>query len=363
MKKNNIKVHKIYILILFTIILISCDNKTKNSPSPRIKSALKIISPISNEIIKKDDSIKIRVDINNNIDKEIIRSTLIYDYDTINFIKKLEVPTNNFKKYGKYKLIIKTEYSDGSFENFHKNILLYPKDKPKELEYEVIRILPHDPNSYTQGLLVDMNNFIESSGQYGKSYIRRIDINSGKVIKNVNIDQNLFAEGISIYDEKLYMLTWKNKTGLIFDKNSFEKIREFKYETEGWGLTTIDDKLVMSDGTEKIYFRDPETFELLYFIEVYDNNGIVTNINELEFINNKIYSNIYGKDIILCINYKTGKVENIIKLDTLFNRSNFSDKIDVMNGIAYNEKNNSIFITGKWWPSIFEIKINNNGVK
>ena len=180
---------------------------------------------------------------------------------------------------------------------------------------------------------------------------------SNIIINKLMIDKKLFAEGITVYNDKLYMLTWKSKKGLILDKNTLELIGEFNYSTEGWGLTTIDDNLVMSDGTEKLFFIDPKSFKINNYIEVYDNNGKVENINEMEYINDKIYANIYGKDIIVIINYKTGEVENIINLEGLLKRENYNTNIDVMNGIAYNLENESILVTGKWWPSMFEIKI------
>ena len=154
------------------------------------------------------------------------------------------------------------------------------------------------------------------------------------------------------------MLTWKSNKGIIFDKNNFNKIGEVKYDTEGWGLTTYKKNLIMSDGTEKLYFREPNSFKIQKIIEVYDNNGKVENINELESINGKIYCNIYGKDIILIIDPDTGLVESIINLNNLFKRENYNEKIDVLNGIAYNKDKNSIIITGKWWPSMYELKIN-----
>ena len=155
------------------------------------------------------------------------------------------------------------------------------------------------------------------------------------------------------------MLTWKSKKGFKYDLDSFEKKGEFNYQTEGWGLTTLNNQIVMSDGTEKIYFRNPKTFDLEKTIEVYNNNGKVENINELEIIDGKLYCNIYGKDIILIIDPNSGLVIGEINLENIFNRKNYNNTIDVMNGIAYNEKNNSLIITGKWWPSMYEIKILN----
>ena len=354
MKKS--KKYNLPFYLIAILIVISC-NIEKKIESPRIKSYLKIISPNSNEIIKKNDSIRINI-ISDSKEKSIKESTLLLNKDTFNFKNKINISTNNLLRYGRYNIKISTLFDDGSVEDKSKNIFLYPDQKPKELEYELIKIITHDPETYTQGLLIDESKYlIESSGQYGKSFIKKVDMKSNIIINKLMIDKKLFAEGITVYDDKLYMLTWKSNKGLILDKNTLELIGEFNYSTEGWGLTTIDDNLVMSDGTEKLFFIDPKSFKINNYIEVYDNNGKVENINEMEYINDKIYANIYGKDIIAIINYKTGEVENIINLEGLLNRENYNTNIDVMNGIAYNLENESILVTGKWWPSMFEIKI------
>ena len=353
MKKNKALSFSIYLLLL---LLISCSIE-KKIESPRIKSYLKIVSPNSNEIIKRNDSIRINI-ISDSKEKSIKESTLLLNKDTFHFKNRINISTNNLLRYGRYNLKIKTLFNDGSEENKSKNIFLYPNQKPTELDYEIIKIITHDPNTYTQGLLIDDNKYlIESSGQYGKSFIKKVDMESNIIINKLMIDKKLFAEGITLYGDKLYMLTWKSNKGLILDKNTLELIGEFNYSTEGWGLTTIDENLVMSDGTEKLFFIDPKSFKINKLIEVYDNNGKVENINEMEYINDKIYANIYGKDIIVIINHRTGEVENIINLEGLLNRENYKTNIDVMNGIAYNLKNKSILVTGKWWPSMFEIKI------
>ena len=354
MKKS--KTHALSFYLIAILIVISCDIE-KKIESPRIKSYLKIISPNSNEIIIKNDSIRINI-ISDSKEKSIKESTLLLNKDTFNFKNNINISTNNLLRYGRYNIKISTLFDDGSVEDKSKNIFLYPDQKPKELEYELIKIITHDPETYTQGLLIDESKYlIESSGQYGKSFIKKVDMESNIIINKLMIDKKLFAEGITVYDDKLYMLTWKSNKGLILDKNTLELIGEFNYSTEGWGLTTIDDNLVMSDGTEKLFFIDPKSFKINNYIEVYDNNGKVENINEMEYINDKIYANIYGKDIIVIINYKTGEVENIINLEGLLKRENYNTNIDVMNGIAYNLENESILVTGKWWPSMFEIKI------
>ncbi len=345
--------------LFFIIFFLSCETDRKNkSISPRIKSLTKVISPSNNEVIKKGDSVLIEINsINKNIN--IIKSKVIIENDTLSFDNVFRFSSERFEKYGKKQIKVIRYLSNDKTEIDIKNIYLYPKDKPKSFNYEVIKILPHDINTYTQGLLLYKKDFIESSGQYGKSFLRKINSINGNIIKEIKINENYFAEGITIYDKTIYMLTWKNNKGFKYDVESFEKKGEFNYQSEGWGLSTLNNQIVMSDGTEKIYFRNPKTFKIERTIEVYDNNGKIENINELEVINGKLYCNIYGKDIVLIIDPITGLVTGSINLEKVFNRKNYNDKIDVMNGIAYNKINNSLIITGKWWPSMYEIKILN----
>ncbi len=346
---------RIYFILLIT--LISCNNVKERKVSPRIKSNILINSPSSFEVFNDDDTIKIILSKNDNYEKKIQNSTLIFDQDTINFLNKIEVKTKGRFVYGQNILKLKITYSDKSTENYSRSVLIYPKEEPKELDYKIIKILPHDTKSYTQGLLIDNESFIESSGQYDKSYIRRYSLDGFKVENEVKIEPDLFAEGIAIFNNKLFMLTWKSKKALVFDKNSFELIDSFEYDSEGWGLSRIEDQLIMSDGSERLSFLDPITFKINKSINVYDNKGKVELLNELEYIDGNIFSNIYGDDKIAIINPLTGRVEYYINLDKIMNKRNYNN-IDVMNGIAYNAKNQSLYITGKWWPSIYEIKLN-----
>ena len=349
---------KIYIII--AIIIFSCSQNKKYKNSPRIKSYVKLTSPNSNEVFNKNEIINFIVDTNDTVEED--SSVIFFNNEKIIFNKNVKIETNSLLKFGKYNFKIKTWLSNKKIETHIKTIFLYPKEAPTELSYVITNIYPHDPKAYTQGLLIDKNQKLyESTGQYGNSTLREVDLKTGKIIKSLKLEDKYFGEGITLYKNNIYLLTWKSNKGFIYDKNTFNKIDEFNYKTEGWGMTTIKDKIVMSNGTENLYFMNPTTYKIESQIQVFDNNGKVININELEFINDKIYANIYGKDIILIINYSTGKVENFINLNNIFNKENYTGKIDVLNGIATN--NNKIYVTGKWWPSMFEIKIINNESK
>ena len=351
---------KIYIITAIIIFSCSQNKESEYKNSPRVKSYVKLTSPNSNEVFNKNDIINFIVDTNDKVEED--SSIIFFNNEKIVFNKNVKIETNSLLKFGKYNFKIKTWLSNNKIETNFKTIYLYPKEAPKELSYEITNIYPHDSEAYTQGLLIDINEKLyESTGQYGNSTLREVNLKTGKIIKTIKLEDKYFGEGITLYKNNIYLLTWKSNKGFVYDKNTFDKIDEFNYNTEGWGITTIKDKLVMSNGTENLNFINPNTYKIENQIQVYDNNGKVININELEFINDKIYANIYGKDIILIINYITGKVENFINLNNIFNKKNYTGKIDVLNGIATN--NNKIYVTGKWWPSMFEIKIMNDESK
>ena len=353
--KNKVLKNLNILLILF-LVFQSCNNEVKNK-SPRIKSNIKIDSPLSFEIFNEDDTVEVRISKTINNNKKIKKSLLINGNDTLSFTDKIDLYINQNYIYGNNTLRIIVYYGDGSIEKYSKQITVYPKQKPSELEYEIIKILPHDPQIYTQGLILYENHFYESSGQYGKSFLRKYTSDELIISKEIKIDPDLFAEGIAILNDKLFMLTWKSNKGLVFDKNTLALLDSFKYNTEGWGLTNNERELIMSDGSEKIKFIDPSNFKINKEIQVFDNFGKVESLNELEYINGKIFSNIYGKDKIAVINPLNGLVENYINLEKIINKKNYKN-IDVMNGIAFNKKSNTLYITGKWWPSLFEIKLN-----
>jgi glutamine cyclotransferase len=229
---------------------------------------------------------------------------------------------------------------------------------PKLLKYTVVNTYEHDVNAFTEGFEFYRDTLIESTGQNGKSYIAKIDLKTGKTLKKVDLDQQYFGEGITIINDKIYQLTWQSAIGFIYDANSLKKINSFKYDKliEGWGMTNDGKNIYHSDGTEKIWTMNPETQKLVDFINVYTNDSKIKSINELEWINEKIYGNIWQKDAIAIINPKTGAVEAVLDLSAL--RAKVTSKeAEVLNGIAYNKKTNTIFVTGKNWDKTFELKV------
>ncbi len=223
--------------------------------------------------------------------------------------------------------------------------------------YKIINTFTHDPNSFTQGLVWENGYLYEGTGLSGRSLLRKIELETGKVIQSIKLPVKFFGEGITIFEDKIIQLTYLSKVGFVYDKENFKLLREFHYPTEGWGLTHDGKNLIMSDGTPTLYFWDPETFERTSSINVHHNNKLLWGLNELEFIDGQIYCNIWPTDRIAIIDPKTGQVTALIDLKGLLDRQDQNRLVDVLNGIAYDPVNRRLFVTGKLWPKLFEIKL------
>lgn len=229
---------------------------------------------------------------------------------------------------------------------------------PAIYTYTIINTYLHDPNAFTQGLVFEDGFFYEGTGQYGASTIRKVMPATGAVLAQESIAPNFFGEGIAIFGDRLYQLTWKSGICFVYDKNTFELQVQFTYSTEGWGLTHDGEKLIMSDGTNIIYFRDPNTFREVGRIEVTDSTGPVHYLNELEYIKGQIFANVWQTDRIACIDPKSGRITGWINLAGILPQTDrLHHRVGVLNGIAYDTATDRIFVTGKWWPKLFEIKL------
>lgn len=225
---------------------------------------------------------------------------------------------------------------------------------PLRYTYDIVNIYPHDESAFTQGLVFDEGYLYESTGLYNHSTLRRVELEAGETLQVYDLPTKYFGEGITIFDDKIIQLTWKSNTGFVYDKHSFELLREFSYPTEGWGITHDGSKLIMSDGTATLYFLDPVTFEGVGQIQVHDNEP-VTELNELEYIQGELYANIWKEEKIAIINPQTGQVKAWIDLSGI-EESESEDVSNVLNGIAYDAEENRLFVTGKRWAHIFEIR-------
>lgn len=250
-------------------------------------------------------------------------------------------------------------YYEGENTAAEGRIELVSAVSPKLLKYDIVNTYPHDINAYTQGLEFYRDTLIEGTGQYGESNLRKTDYKTGKVYKQVNLGEKFFGEGITVFNNKIYQLTWRENTGYIYNADNLQKIKEFPYfkDIQGWGLTNDGKNLYQSDGSEKIYILDPETLKEVDYINVYTNNTKIKEVNELEWVDGKIYGNIYQKDAIAIIDPKTGTVEAVLNLAELKRKVTQHPELDVLNGIAYNAKTKTLFVTGKNWDKMFEIRI------
>ncbi len=234
--------------------------------------------------------------------------------------------------------------------------ILFSDLKPKQYIASILKTYPHDIDAYTQGLEFFNGFLYEGTGQNGKSSVRKTNFMTAEILQNANIDKQYFGEGITILNNKIYQLTWESNVGFVYDLTTLKKTNEFSYPTEGWGLTNDGQNLWMSDGTENIYVLDPVYFNQIKKIEVYNEDKPVQFLNELEWINGKIFANIYYSKKIAIIDPLTGKVEAFVDASGLEIKIKETSNRDVLNGIAFNKETNSLFLTGKRWPSLFEVE-------
>jgi glutamine cyclotransferase len=232
-----------------------------------------------------------------------------------------------------------------------------PNPTPRAFTYQVIHEYPHDPDAFTQGLVFDDGCLYEGTGLWGESSLRRVDLETGEVLQIHELEGEYFGEGIAVFaEDRIAQITWKAETGFVYDKESFDLLEQFEYETEGWGLTYDGETLIMSDGTATLHFLDPETFEEVSTVVVQDPDGPVTLLNELEYVNGKIYANVWYSDRVAIIDPGTGWVTGWINLQGLLSPEEAEDA-NVLNGIAYDAAGDRLFVTGKWWPKLFEIQV------
>lgn len=223
--------------------------------------------------------------------------------------------------------------------------------------YEVASVYPHDTGAFTQGLLYHEGTLFEGTGRYGESDIREVELETGNVLRQRALSAEYFGEGITLWNDQLIQLTWKSNTGFVYERTTFDRIDNFAYPTEGWGLTNDDERLIMSDGSSSLYFLDPDAFERTGSVEVRDDGEPVDRLNELAFIDGQVYANVFQTDRIAIIDPESGRVDGWIDLSGLLDPDDRTSRTDVLNGIAYDSENDRLFVTGKYWPKLFEIEL------
>jgi len=229
----------------------------------------------------------------------------------------------------------------------------------RQLSYEVVNSYPHDRTSFTQGLVWNDGGFYESTGQYGSSKLRRLEFPSGHVAREIDLSPELFGEGLALIGNRLIQLTWKSHRGFVYDRDTFQLSREFSYDTEGWGLTYDGTNLILSDGSSDLFYIDPASFKVIRKLSVKLNDRPIRELNELEFIEGEIWANVWQTDLVLRIDPQTGSVKSYLDLKGILAPSDSRGDENVLNGIAYDPEHKRVFITGKLWPRIFEIRVKN----
>ena len=341
-------------ITLLSVLLMGCWNAKKTSESDFSFNN----SKLKEQYLPNDT---VLLEIKNTENKKI--DSIIYYANEKNIGSKkgseqmLFVLKNEKLGYQNLKALV---FSDGTSQEITSRVELVSDVEPKLLKYTIVNMYPHDVNSFTEGLEFYKDTLYESTGLKGKSYFRKYDYKTGKVFKQIDLDSQYFGEGITFLNGKMYQLTWQEKTGFIYNANTLKLEKTFKYDKniEGWGMTNDGKYIYQTDKTEKIWRMNPDNQKMIDYVNVYSGGSKIPSINELEWINGKIYTNIWQKDAIAVVNPKTGSVEGILNLTDL--RKSLSSKIttdDVLNGIAYNPKTKTIFVTGKSWDKIFEIKV------
>ncbi len=336
---------KIYILF-WALILSSCQKEVK----------IQVQLP---EKPQQNQPVKIQFD---NLNKSDIDEIYIAvdgkELSKIPYQDQIEIKLGKSYKLGVHQLSFDFIKDGESLKKINGRLELYAGITPKILKYKLINTYPHDIDAFTQGLEFYKDTLYEGTGLNGESSLRKTDYKTGKIYKKIDLNRQYFGEGISVLNDKVYQLTWQNGIGFIYDTD-LNKTGEFKYRKskEGWGLCNDGTVLYKSDGTEKIWQLDPETLEEKDYINVYTNRHKITRINELEWVNGKIYTNVWQKNALAVIDPVTGAVEGIVNLSDLHNKVTRHPQLDVLNGIAYDKKSGHLFVTGKKWDKMFEIEI------
>lgn len=330
---------KSFLLVCNLVLLFSCSNTYK----------LELKSPNTIQIDKK-------------LTVEVVEKNQ-HKIDSVQYFlngqELRDLPADISKmKLGKQALSA-TVYFEGEKKVLTNTVYFMAAKPPAIYQYEIVKEYPHDALAFTQGFEFHDGYIYESTGQYGQSSLRKVELETGKVLQKIDIDKQYFAEGLTIVNDKIYQLTWKKGLGFIYDLNTLKVIDTFAYNQskEGWGLTHHKEQLIKSDGTERIWFLDSQDLTEKSFIEAYTDKRKAENLNELEYVNGKIYANIWQQNSILIIDPEKGAIEGIANLKGLQDAAGQTGDDNVLNGIAYDEQNDRLLVTGKKWNKVFEIKL------
>ena len=346
--------------LILIFLLYSCDSKSPDARSRNsavIPSVLEIKLDRSNYNVTSGDSVVIHAN-SAEIEKSFSEISLLVNgkqvYNAPSFPFEFTLKTDSL---GLGRILIKLSAFDG--KKMHGKSLtftLFSSIIPKKYSYEVVNVYEHDVKAYTQGLVFHNGVLYEGTGHKRSSSLRKVDLESGKVQKTLSLDDKIFGEGITYLDDHLIQLSWQSQVAFVYDMD-FNELKRFYYKGEGWGLTNDSNHLIRSDGSHKLYFHNASNFNIEREVEVYSNESVIDKLNELEYIKGKIYANIWQKNDLAIIDPLTGAVEGIVDLKNILPKKFRDKRTEVLNGIAYDAESDRIFVTGKYWSKLFEIKI------
>lgn len=342
------KLHKLLYLSLLCIFLASCGGTNKNNAPFTLQ-----LDGVKNGI---QNGSKIHYRLQNNTQKEFSAAVFSVDGKTLEATKdslSLDVAV-----LGNRTLEVAIQYEEGSYKISEK-IRVFSKAAPSLYTYNIVNTFPHDPKAYTQGLEFHRDTLYESTGLRGYSSLRKVNYKTGEVLQKIDLPPAIFGEGITIMKDQIYMLSWQSGRGFVFDLNSFEEKSQFSYgqSKEGWGICNDGKFLYKSDGSQKIWVLDPQNLKEIKHLELATHKGFFKNTNELEYVNGKIYANVYQKESVMIINASSGAIEGVVNFSGLKKLVNQHPELDVLNGIAYHHERKTFFVTGKKWNKMFEVRL------
>ena len=344
------------LIICLFVTFISCSNKPKRSRKP--VSSITIEPGARNYIFGNTVTVNVKTKVRNG---EIDNIKLYYEGKLIKESSELEFKAENVKlnSVGRNTFRAVAVKTDSVSNSRTISLNVISDIQPKQYTYKTVNNYPHNTDFYTQGLEIYNGFLYEGTGENGKSGLYKINFTTGKVLQEYMLDEKYFGEGITILNDKIYQLTYRARKGFVYNLDDFARIDSFQFKSQqGWGLTNDGEYLIMSNGTHEITWLDTENFTEVKRIQVANNRGIINNLNELELINGNLFANVYTTNLIIEIDPETGKVLSEINMDGILSLyQNPEEKIDYMNGIAWDSKKERLFVTGKWWPRIFEIEL------
>jgi glutamine cyclotransferase len=356
------KFYKILFVAATVSIMFGCKNKTA-------QSGFNVsVSPEAGTSYKAGTDVPIKISYNSDVKPDSVVYLLDATHLAVKKDSSVVILKTDTLKMGIKTITVKV-YQGGKDEDAATNIVVLAPKEPEALTFKVEKVFPHDTSSYTEGLVYQNGVLFESGGGYldppqgqmkdGQSKLQKVNLTTGKPIQKTMVDPKVFAEGISIVGDKVIQLSYHEKIGYVYDAATLKLLSTFTNNVgvEGWGMTFDGKKLYMDDSTNRLFFLDPHTYQQIGYVDVYDDKGPVNQINELEYIDGKIYANVYTTDTIVVINPKTGAVTQRIDLKNLYpDRKNHNQSDEVLNGIAWDAEGKRLFVTGKKWDKLFQVK-------